>query len=116
MEVSKMFSTMPAMYWSKATQMSYLQRRIIVYSIMYYQLNESCVPDHVYEEYVKQLCTMMKDADAKALERTAYYYVMYDFDGSTGFYLYDRLNKKDKAYLMQLAKHILEQWHREVQG
>ena len=28
---------------------------------------------------------------------------MYDFDGSTGFDLYERLNDHDKDYLMKLA-------------
>ena len=50
MDVASMFSTMPAMYWSVTTMIRYLQRRIIVYIIMYYYLTELCVPDNVYEE------------------------------------------------------------------
>ena len=38
--------------------------------------------------------------------KTQYGYVMYDFDGTTGFDLYSRLNEKDKRYLMQLARYI----------
>lgn len=116
MDVASMFSTMPAMYWSDTTKISYLQRRIIVYSIMYYQLNESCVPDSVYEEYVAQLLELMHTCDKNKIANSAYYYAMYDFDGSTGFHLYGRLNKKDKAYLVQLARTILDQWHREIQA
>ena len=43
------FSKMPCIYWSDSTKISYLQRRIIVYSIMYYEQNESCVPDKYYD-------------------------------------------------------------------
>lgn len=32
---------------------------------------------------------------------------MYDFDGTTGFDLYDRLNEHDKEYLMNIACHYL---------
>ena len=32
---------------------------------------------------------------------------MYDFDGTTGFDLYSRLNEADKRYLMQIARHVL---------
>ena len=28
---------------------------------------------------------------------------MYDFDGSTGFHLYDRLTESDKVYLIGIA-------------
>ena len=31
---------------------------------------------------------------------------MYDFDGTTGFDLYSRLNEKDKRYVMQIARYI----------
>ena len=31
---------------------------------------------------------------------------MYDFDGTTGFDLYSRLNEKDKRHLMQIARYI----------
>ncbi len=32
---------------------------------------------------------------------------MCDFDGTTGFDLYDRLNANDKQYLMNIACHAL---------
>ena len=32
---------------------------------------------------------------------------MYDFDGTTGFDLYDRLNEHDNEYLMNIACHYL---------
>lgn len=108
------FSKAPCIYWSEKTKISYLQRRIIVYSIMYYEFNESCVSDSVYETIVKQLVKMQSEARKEVLEKTAYYYVMYDFDGSTGFHLFGRLTEKDKNYLMSIAKAVLEQWKRRT--
>ena len=102
------FSHVPTIYWSDNVKVSYLQRRIIVYSIMYYELDESVVSDKQYDEISKQLVRMMKETSQEELEKTDYWYCMSDFDGSTGFDLYGRLNKKDKEYLTKLAKYILK--------
>lgn len=107
------FSKMPCIYWSESTKISYLQRRVIVYSIMYYQLNESCISDHEYDAIVKQLVRFQNKASEKELKKSKYYYVMYDFEGSTGFHLFNRLNSKDKSYLLLLAQNILNQWRME---
>lgn len=101
-------STMPSIYWSDETRMSYLQRRIIVYSILYYALSVSLVSDHEYDSISSQLVEM-KNKNPKAYTKTKYYYAMQDFDGSTGFYIYKNLNKKDQEYLMMLAKVLKEQ-------
>ena len=34
-------SYLPTRYWNYKTRIEYIQRRIIVFSIMYYELNES---------------------------------------------------------------------------
>lgn len=102
------FSHVPAIYWSDNVKISYLQRRVIVYSIMYYELDQSVVSDKKYDAISKQLVSMMQETSEKELEKTDYWYCMYDFDGSTGFDLYDRLNKKDKKYLKELAQRIIK--------
>lgn len=107
------FGRVPCIYWSDRTKVSYLQRRILVYSIMYYQLNESCVPDHVYEAIVKQLVKMQNEINPEEFKRTTYYYVMHDFNGSTGFDLFYKLKPKDREYLLGIAKTILKQWRKE---
>lgn len=99
---------MPCIYWSEETKISYLQRRVIVYSIMYYEFNTSCVTDFQYDAVVRQLAKMQKETDEKTLRLTTYYYVFYDFDGSTGFYLYSRLNNKDKKVLKEIANEVLK--------
>ena len=79
------FDKMPCLYWSDATKISYLQRRIIVYSIMYYEQNESCVSDQYYDSISHQLVELQRTCDPAEFRRSTYYYAMYDFDGSTGF-------------------------------
>lgn len=108
------FDKMPCIYWSESTKISYLQRRVIVYSIMYYELNESCVPDDYYEAVVQQLLRMQSQASSEVLKATRYNYVMYDFDGSTGFHLYGRLTNADKKYLLEIAKAVLKQQKRSM--
>lgn len=102
------FSNMPSIYWTEQTKISYLQRRVIVYSIMYYELNQSCISDSEYDKISRQLVKMQSAVNSELLKDTQYYYCMYDFDGTTGFDLPSRLNAKDKDYLYHLAKHILK--------
>ena len=79
--------------WDKITCIDFLQRKIILNSIAYYELNTSQLTDKQYDELSRQLVDMQKEVDIKD---TQYGYVFYDFDGTTGFDLYHRLNDKDK--------------------
>lgn len=93
-------------YWSNKLKIGCLQRWLIVHSILYYELNNSIVNDKMFDANAYQLVGLQKQypEDAKQSE---YWYVFNDFDGSTGFDLYHRLNKKDKAYLKQIAQHLI---------
>lgn len=101
------FDKMPCIYWSDVTKLGYLQRYIIIHSIIYYHLNTNCISDKEYDSVARQLVGMQKKVDRETLKRTMYYYCMYDFDSSTGFDLYDRLIPFDKEYLMQLARNVV---------
>lgn len=107
------FSKCPCIYWSNSTKVSYLQRRIIVYSIMYYNHNESCVSDAYYDGISHQLVELMKQCTFEELRKSTYYYAMYDFDGNTGFDIPSRLTKEDHEYLTLLATIIHDQWVRD---
>ena len=107
------FSKMPCIYWSDSTKISYLQRRIIVYSIMYYEQNESCVSDQYYDSISHQLVELQRACDPTEFRHSTYYYAMHDFDGSTGFDIPSRLTKKDRKYLTRLADTIHKQWKKE---
>lgn len=108
------FSNMPCKYWSNTAKISYLQRRIIVWSIMYYENDESCVPDSVYDSVSRQLVELQKVASVEEFQKSTYYYAMHDFDGSTGFDIPSRLTKKDRDYLNSIAKTVYEQWKKET--
>lgn len=90
--------------WDKITCINFLQRKIILNCIAYYQLNTNKLTDKEYDELSKQLVSLQKDIN---INDTQYGYIMYDFDGTTGFDLYDRLNANDKQYLMNIACHAL---------
>ena len=104
------FNKMPCIYWSKTTKISYLQRRIIIYSIMYYEQSESCVSDTYYDSISHQLVELQKSCTEDEFKKSEYYYAMYDFDGSTGFDIPSRLTKHDREYLTNIASHIYKQW------
>lgn len=104
------FSKMPCVYWSDSAKISYLQRRIIVYSIMYYEQSESCVSDKEYDSISQQLVELQKTCDYSEFRNSTYFYAMYDFDGSTGFDIPSRLTRHDRQYLTNIASHVYERW------
>lgn len=101
------FSKPPSLYWSLQAKLEHLQRRIIVYSIMYYKMGCSCVSDAFYDGVSRQLVAMAQ-LSPDVYKRTRYYYAMDDFDGSTGFDIPNRLHNKDKQMLETLAIQILQ--------
>ena len=101
---------LPVKYWDMTTIINWLQRRIIVYSIMYYEMSESCISDKSYDELSHQLVELMNSNPKEVLEQTTYWYAMYDFDGSTGFDIPDRLTKSDREYLTTIASHVQKQY------
>lgn len=107
------FSNPPAVYWPDVDKVSYLQRRILIYSIMYYKLNESVVDDFKYEEISKQLVKMQKKLTKEQFSKTTYYYCMKNYNGSTGFDLYSKLTPYDKKHLMKIAEAVLKEYKKE---
>lgn len=104
---------LPTRYWNNKTRIEYIQRRIIVFSIMYYELSESPLDDKQYDSIAYQLVEYMNTTPKEILEQTRYWYVFYDFDGSTGFYLSYRLTPEDKDYLYKIAQQVKKQWKGE---
>ena len=108
------FSKAPCIYWSDATKISYLQRRIIVWSIMYYEHNESCVSDLVYDAVSYQLVELQNSVSKEQVRASTYYYAMHDFDGSTGFDIPSRLTKYDREYLTHIACMVYNMWLKDT--
>lgn len=76
---------------------------------MYYERDESCVPDNVYDGISHQLVRMLKKYPQE-YKRTKYYYAMSDFDGSTGFDIASKLTPSDHEYLYNLSGHVHRLW------
>lgn len=102
------FNKVPSKWWNTITKMSYLQRRVIVYSILYYNHSISLVSDTEYDDISRQLVNMIKE-NPEEYKKTKYFYAMRDFDGSTGFDLFYRLNDADKSYLLYLVDVLIKQ-------
>ena len=87
--------------WGLKVRINFLQRKIILNSIIYYELDENLISDREYDELCKQLVELHREYGD--ISDTEYGYAYYDFDGSTGFDLYHRLNEKDRRRLLGVA-------------
>lgn len=103
------FNKPPALYWSVKQKANWLERCLIIHSILYYELHENVIEDFQYDKAGKQLLKLKKQLGSE-FKNTEYYYVFKDFDASTGFYIYDRLNSYDKKYLTLIAKNVLRNY------
>ena len=92
--------------WDLNTKIDFLQRKIILNSIIYYEFDTNLITDQKYDALCKQLVRLSKDYND--IYNTQYGYAMYDFDGSTGFDIYGRLNSYDREYLTNIALIMLE--------
>lgn len=96
-------------YLDNRHKCNFLQRVILINSIMYYELNTTKMSDKKFDEVCKQLLNLKKQT--MDYYNTEYYYVFKDFDGTTGFDLFHRLNQRDKKYLLNITKFILKEEH-----
>lgn len=69
-----------------------------------------------FDELCIQLLEMQKSADIKELKESTYYYVFYDFDGSTGCDIPQRLTDYDYKYLLNIAQHVYKLYEQETQN
>lgn len=88
-------------YWTDLMKINYLQRFIIVNSYLYYELDDSVITDKQFDEAAKQLVELQKNYD---IRKTQYGYVFYDFDGTTGFDLWERLTVVDKTVIKTIVR------------
>ena len=107
------FSKCPSLYWSNTTKISYLQRRIIVHSLIYYEMGNSVITDKQFDAMCQQLVELQNVAEYEEFRETTYYYAMHDFDGSTGFHISNRLTDYDVKYLTNIAEHVLDSYLRD---
>lgn len=94
-------------YMSVEDKLTLLERWVIIHSILYYEMDESIVPDHMFDHNARQLAAMLKRHPNEA-KQTKYAYLFKGFDGSTGYHLYRNLNKSDRAFLTHEAQWVLK--------
>lgn len=93
--------------WSNTSKISHLQRRVLIYSIAYYEYSESIVSDIMYDAISKQLVQMQREFPDEAAQ-SMHWYAMKDFEGSTGFDLMGKLTNKDREWLRKLTQFIMK--------
>lgn len=94
-------------YMSKATRASFLQRVILIHSLLYYEFDNPIWDDRRWDEIAQQLVAMTENMTQAEKEKTQYWYAMYDFDGSTGFDIIYRLTEPDRERIMQIIRRKL---------
>lgn len=92
-------------YLSNISKVSYLQRMLLIHSYLYYELDNPVITDVEYDNISKQLCMMYNELTDEEKTKTEYFNAFYDFEGSTGFYLCDRLDEKQKEVIEIIASH-----------
>lgn len=99
----------PIVYWKEEVKISFLQRTILVNSRLYYDRNITVMSDREYDSISKQLVVMQKKVSKEILKKTDYYDAFKDFDGTTGFDLYDRLSTNEKHMINIIVESIVNQ-------
>lgn len=88
--------------WCLKDKIEFLQRKIILNSIAYYEFNTNFLSDRYYDSISRQLVQLCKEYGD--VSDTQYGYAMGDFDGMTGFDLFYRLNERDWLYLTNMVR------------
>ena len=96
-------------YWTDKLKIDFLQRVILIHSYLYYEADNSVWSDKQYDEVAKQLTNIQnKHTKSWIKQNTQCGYCFYDFDGTTGFDLWGRMNEKDKQYISNIAERLVK--------
>ncbi len=84
----------------------FLQRYIIVHSYIYYHLDNNVISDRGYDLKAREL-TRYKN-EYPELWKSSMYYKQFgdDYNGATGFTLYEDLNDKQKEIIRSIVNFI----------
>ena len=89
--------------WTLKDKIEFLQRKILLNSMAYYNHDVNFLSDQEYDSISRQLVTLHEEYGD--IWDTQYGYVFDGFDGSTGFDLYYALNDHDQVYLSNMIRH-----------
>lgn len=101
--------------WTVVDKLNYLQRMVLLHSIIYYDMNENVISDEYYNKLTRILAKkVLQYRERPLFRKTMYWYVFEDYtNGSTGFDLTHKLKKKDREYLEILATHVIKKYKEE---
>ena len=94
--------------WRLIDKINFVQRKILLNSIMYYQHDRNFISDFHYDDCCKKLVKLHKAYGPDFIDDSMYGYAFYDFDGSTGYHLYSRLTEEDKQWLGLIVQQKLD--------
>lgn len=89
-------------WFNTLSKIDFLQRKIILNSVAYYKYDQSPLTDSFYDGICRQLVLLHEEYNKEGndfVKDSRFGYIFYDFDGSTGFHLYERLKPQDKYYI-----------------
>ena len=90
---------------------NFLQRGIIVHSYLYYEADKSVISDKDYDTKARELVSY-KNAYPELWKNSEYYKQFGDqYNGATGFTLYQDLNGKQQEIIRAIARSILLKYH-----
>lgn len=95
-------------HWELIDKINFIQRKILLNSIMYYQYDRNFISDFHYDDCCKKLVKLHKAYGPDFVDDSMYGYAFYDFDGSTGYHLYSRLTEEDKHWLGLIVQQKLD--------
>jgi len=98
-------------YFTTKDKIELLQRWLLVHGYIYYELNDNVIEDHLYDSNSMQLLRYINKYP-KTFKRSRYYKAFIDFDGSTGFGLYEKLDLDDYVIIVDTAQFILKNFKR----
>ena len=88
--------------WNLRDKIEFLQRKIILNSIAYYNYDTNFLTDQEFDSISRQLVELHNEYGD--ISSTQYGYAFKDFDGSTGFDLVYLLTNPDSVYLTNMVK------------
>ena len=101
-------------YWEEKTKIELLQKWIIIHSIIYYQLDEMVAPDWLFDENCKQL-TKFIIAHPEAFISSKYYKYFKNWNGSTGFDLFSKLEPDHQSDFKILAMRMVHEFKTKLE-
>ena len=84
-------------------QIDILQRKIILHSYLYYELDDSVISDREYDAMSKQLVEYKNDHPDLWVKSEYYKQFGDDYNGATGFTLFHDLDEKQKQIIRVIA-------------